>query len=675
MNDYYCSMERRFFLVLLAAIIVLGAYLRLKDLGGPSLWLDEILHLNVTQSLADVPWYRDLGGVREVNGGTENGSLYYRLQILGQKLAPGETGVRLFPAFIGILTLPLMALTGRLLGGNLVALAATFLLAVSPLHVYFSREGRPYYLLMAMALLLLYALLQKGSRTGIWIAYLGCPVTTYVGLHSAPILMSFWILSCIALGWDLRQGSTLRTSPYRHYLIAASLALSLAYGLYMTHSKINVPVLDSAPKQVDLQKSPVFQSPFSKKSLDTFLASMTTSGHPTVKMVRRSWVLIAGALFGLIAAVRRPRDMVSMAGMFFLPAILSIAALMSVGRWYGMRYTSSALPAFLLLVAFGIAASADLLAKGISRLDSRQASSVTRRTVISWGLVGVLLLVFVAPNLTAAQTDPYRKLDWRGVAQFFDEVAIDGEPVIVPNAWPLVCLDYYLRERGRTVEFISAWESKKIGKSIVAERQQGWLLTAGFRKKNEVRDWMHRFPPVLRKRHEEMALFFFPDFITLLETRFAAQKGAAFERQFNTMEQRFEFVRGDAMLQGRGWSRSETNKQGLSFQWAQGKQVALGLPIEAPRDTSLRLRARPMKSPDAPPQMMELWLNAIHLATVELPEAWSEHQVDVPASAWSQGANILYLRFSRSTRPSEVIEGSNDSRLLSAAFDYLEVVD
>jgi len=105
-------MERRVLFGLLALTIVLGAYLRLADLGGPSLWLDEILHLQVTQSLSDQPWYRLLVGVREIAGKTENGALYYGLQILGQRLAPGETGVRLMPAIIGILTLPPMALPG-----------------------------------------------------------------------------------------------------------------------------------------------------------------------------------------------------------------------------------------------------------------------------------------------------------------------------------------------------------------------------------------------------------------------------------------------------------------------------------------------------------------------------------------------------------------------------------
>ena len=114
-------MERRAFFGLLALIIGLGAYLRFVDLGGPSLWLDEIRHFEVAQWLSGQPWYGFLTGIGEKGGGTENGALYYGLQILGQKLVPGDTGVRLFPAIIGTLTLPLMALTGHLLGGRLVS--------------------------------------------------------------------------------------------------------------------------------------------------------------------------------------------------------------------------------------------------------------------------------------------------------------------------------------------------------------------------------------------------------------------------------------------------------------------------------------------------------------------------------------------------------------------------
>jgi 4-amino-4-deoxy-L-arabinose transferase-like glycosyltransferase len=671
-------MAQRAYLLALLAIIALGAYLRLTDLGGPSLWLDEILHLQVTQSLADQPWYRLLMGVHEVAGKTENGALYYGLQILGQKLAPGEIGVRLLPAIVGNLALPLMALTGFVLGGRLVALAATFLLAVSPLQVYYSREGRPYYLLMALALLLLLVLLKRGSRAGIWLAYAGCLMAAYLGIHAVPILASFSVLSLIGLWWSRRDGQSFLRSPYVHYLMAAILGLGLSfgfsmrsYGLFVTRSsQINRPVLEEAQDPGESHRPFVHESPLSRTNRQKFLASMTTSGHPAVLMVRRSWMLIALSLVGLVfGGLRRPREIVATAGMFLLPVALSIAALAVVGRWYAFHYTSSSLPAFLLLVALGITASGELVGKA---LGSRIGEG--KRKVATWVSVGVILLLFVAPNLRAARADPQRKLDWRGVAQFFDAVALEGESVLVPNLWPQICLDYYLQGLGRSVEFVNLWESSSRAEGAVAERSSGWLLTAGFQKKNEVRAWMHQFVPVLKKSEEEMALFFFPDFVTLLETRFEAEKGAVFEEQFTMMGQRFEFGGAEQTLQGQGWSYPERNTAGIGYQWAMGEQSELGLPIGRPRDARIRLRVLPFTYPEAPTQTLEIWLNEVPLTTLQLSQGWSEHEFAVPASSWSTGANILYLRFGRSTAPSQVDSGSQDHRNLSAAFDFLEVL-
>ena len=339
-------MGQKAYLLVLTVVIALGAYLRLVDLGGPSLWHDEIIHLQEIESLERQPWFRHLTGVSEVTGRTENGFVYYGLQILGQRLVPGEVGARLFPAIVGILTLPLMALIGQLVGSRLVGLLATFLLAVSPLHVYFSREGRPYSLLMFLALLLLYALLQKGSRVGIGTAYGGCLAAAYVGIHSVPILLAFFSLSLVGLVWGLRSRVSPVRSPYRHYVIAAALALGLVYGLYMTRTKANKVDITRHQSPISRIQSPVYRSPLSRIALERFLASMTTSGHQSVLMEPRSWVLIALSLVGLLFGIfRRPRDTIAIAGMFVLPAGLSMAALLSVDRWYGLRYTTSALPA------------------------------------------------------------------------------------------------------------------------------------------------------------------------------------------------------------------------------------------------------------------------------------------------------------------------------------------
>jgi hypothetical protein len=672
-------MGRRLFLVVLILVFVLGAYLRLVDLGGPSLWLDEILHLQVTESLSQQPWYGFLAGVREIKGGTENGALYYGLQILGLNLASGEVGVRLLPAVGGILTLPLMALTGHLLGGRLVALSATFFLAVSPLHVYYSREGRPYYLLMALALLLLFILLQKGSRTGVWMAYACCLVGAYVGIQAIPTLLSFALLSVVGLGWSKRNGQGLRKSPYLQYLVAAILALGLTYGLYLSRSKVNLPIGDGVEKQYGLQQSfgeesapgkTRYESPLSPRNRQKLLSSMTTSGHSSVLLVRRSWVLLALSLAGMVfGAMWQSRGIVSTVGMFVLPVTLSMAALEWSGRWYNVSYTSAGLPAFLLLVALGVAGIAELASRIVG--DGRHQSA---GNVVKWVTAVAVLLVLAGPNVSAARTDPHRKADWRGVAEFFDAVALEDEPILVANIWPQICLNHYLQDRGRSVEFVNLWESSKVAERAVAERSRGWLLTAGFQKSNDARAWMHQFVPVLKQREEELALFFFPDFVTLLETRFVAGKGAVFEQQFEAMGQRFDFGSGESGLQGRGWSYPERNNAGIEYQWAVGGQAELGLPIGPRREARIRLRVLPFSFAGASAQTLDVWLNERLLAALELPADWSEHEIVVPERTWSKGANILHLRFGRNTSPSEVDSRSQDHRRLSVAFDYLEVL-
>jgi hypothetical protein len=77
---------------------------------------------------------------------------------------------------------------------------------------------------------------------------------------------------------------------------------------------------------------------------------------------------------------------------------------------------------------------------------------------------------------------------------------------------------------------------------------------------------------------------------------------------------------------------------------------------------------------EAPGQTVEVKLNDFRLTRLELPGGWSEHEIEVPESAWNTGANILNIHFGRSTVPAEAVPGSRDRRSLSAAFDYLEVV-
>lgn len=649
----------------LALCFATGLLLRFWQLGGPSLWLDEILHSRIARSIFEEPWYRFFLGYAEVSRAPENGTLYYLLQNLGMRLADGEVGVRLLPALLGTATLPLMAAVAYRWQGRVFSLVATLFLALSPLHVYFSREGRPYALVMLLALLFLGLLLLRSLPSVRTVGWIAAPLATYSGIHSVPILSSFAALSLLALVVERREPETRRT--LQHLVGAATVSLLLSSALYLLPSDVNRVVVEENRVERELKASPVFLSPLSERGLDLFTASMTTSGHASVGSELRSFVLVAIALVGLGFGLARREDRFDaslVAGMFFLPWGLSIAALIATVRWYNINYTSACLPAFVLLTALG----AVRLGQSVSRW---LRSSPTRAAPVGTALALLLCLGLALPNLPAARSQPWLKPDWRGLAELVREIALPGEPIIVPNFWPQITLGHYL---GDETPFVLAWESAERGQGIVDEHETGWLLSAGFRKTNEVRNWMQGYTPILRRSVQEVELHFFPDFETLLATRSQEGRSAAFERAWSAQGERFDFGGGEMLLQGDGWSFPERDGE-LSFQWVLGPRATLALPIEADAATTLRFRARAFGWEGATPQRVRLGLNETTLGDVELPNDWTELALQVPAGAWSQEANLLRLEFARADRPKDVLDGAGDRRPLAAAFDWLEVED
>ncbi|HEX6158608.1 MAG TPA: glycosyltransferase family 39 protein, partial [Thermoanaerobaculia bacterium] len=128
--------------LILAAAIALGAWLRFEGLNEPSYWLDEMLGDQLTQRAAEQPWWRWLIGLER-----EHGPLYY----LTQLLLPGRVAAAIF----GLATIPLVWLLAKRVHSGTAAAVCAVLLAVSPLHVYYSREARPYALLMMLTAALL----------------------------------------------------------------------------------------------------------------------------------------------------------------------------------------------------------------------------------------------------------------------------------------------------------------------------------------------------------------------------------------------------------------------------------------------------------------------------------------------------------------------------------------
>jgi len=127
-------------ILLPAAILVatvVGAALRLTDLGAKSFWLDEAF----SAALVRTPWSIFAYQLRTREA---NSALFYLLLRAWMRLGHDEATIRLLPALLGIGTIPVVGVLGRRLFGLSGGIVAAFLIALDPFHLLLSQEARGY---------------------------------------------------------------------------------------------------------------------------------------------------------------------------------------------------------------------------------------------------------------------------------------------------------------------------------------------------------------------------------------------------------------------------------------------------------------------------------------------------------------------------------------------------
>jgi len=117
---------------ILAFIVIVAAGLRFYRLGEWSFWGDEVFSLS-----------------SKVDGFIQSTSVSL-IQATTAALGTNEWSARLAPAFIGILSIPVLYFPIRQVSGVGTALIAASLLAVSTWHLYWSQNARFYVLLLIL---------------------------------------------------------------------------------------------------------------------------------------------------------------------------------------------------------------------------------------------------------------------------------------------------------------------------------------------------------------------------------------------------------------------------------------------------------------------------------------------------------------------------------------------
>lgn len=201
-------------LLMAAAVVVVGVGVVLRFWTTSDLWLDEALTVNIAkQPLSQLHTLLDRDGAPP---------LYYVLLHFWMKLfGTSDLAVRSLSGVMSCVTLPLVWLAGRRLGGRVVATSALLFLAASPFAIRYATENRMYALvtlLSAAGVLALQRAFER-PRPGNLVA---------VGVCTSLLLYShYWALYLVGvtglwLAWQARWGPERRRSGARWSLLAVA---------------------------------------------------------------------------------------------------------------------------------------------------------------------------------------------------------------------------------------------------------------------------------------------------------------------------------------------------------------------------------------------------------------------------------------------------------------------
>jgi mannosyltransferase len=441
---------------LLVAITALALVVRIYALGRQSLWMDEAL----TATIAAHPLATLLFDPKvDVNFPPLHNMVSH---LVRRWLGSGETWLRLPSALAGALTAPLLYAVARRPAGPRAALLGALLFAVSPFHVWYGQEARPYALLLMFGLLTAWCTLRFLERPAshIWLmgGVLAGVATFYTHIIAGPVLL--------ALGGYL----VVTASPVHR---AKALGAALALGVLLLPQVVRFA---SAPPTVTANANYHFQLEHLGYTFWAFGTGYSLG--PSLLELREGMVgvrpyvglilpLLGGLLLLAVIGGRRlwctqRRGWWFCAAWIGVPIGSAVLGALLTAHPYNVRYAMLAAPGFLVLCAVGVTA--------LPWRWSRYAAAL-------------ILLVVQGTALFNYYTVPkYAREDNRAAVRFLNAGALPGEVLLVSAGYTTLPLRYYgLREELEVMPYPQRGMATREGVArdlgaVVGSRPRVWVF-------------------------------------------------------------------------------------------------------------------------------------------------------------------------------------------------------
>jgi mannosyltransferase len=369
--------------VVVLALTVLAALLRLTTLSQQSFWLDE----GYTQRLLHMPFGQML---RTVPNTESTPYLYYAVAwVWTRAFGFSEFGVRSLSALAGIATVPVVYLAARWLAGRRAGAVAGLLVAVSPVLVWFSQEARSYSLATLLSALTVLCVVGYGrSRRPRWLA--GWAAAAALGL-ATHYFVAFVVVGELVWLWRVAPRDRRLAAAVGLVAVVGCALLPLAitqqqtgHADYISHSSLHTTLVQ-IPKQLVLGYASPHQhlTAVIAAVLLLFGAVAPLALSPSVR-ARAAWPLAVGVAALLVPIV------LALGGVDFLDT----------------RNLLPALPPLVVAAGIGFAGWGELA------IESRRPGWSPAGICAAAGLALVSLVVVVL----VATDSRYQRDDWRGVA-------------------------------------------------------------------------------------------------------------------------------------------------------------------------------------------------------------------------------------------------------------------
>jgi hypothetical protein len=398
--------------VLALALTLLAFGLRVYRVEAMSVWTDEGLSIY----RARAPLLQNLIGridIQDVPTTDTHPPLYF-LMLSGWSKITGETefALRFLSVMAGTLIVPLAYVTGKQLWSREVGVWFAALVATSPFYWWHARDARMYTWLAAWTLLSVYLIISS--------------------LQDEPMSRRRFVLGLVCV-------AAVALTHYTGVILAALLAGVVFVTLWRRRRRwaittlaavvlVAVPTLLFAASRLGMAEFPEYR-PFQEMLFETW--NIFSLGLSREQMRPLEWLIIFPLLgvFGAIGlAVQRRWSQLVFIGLWLLAPLIAFYLISLIKPAYvNPRNLSIALPAFLLLIAGGLA--------------------VLRR--IAWPLAAiafaVVLIEYGAATYQQAIDPNLMKDDIRSLVRHIQANYQPGDSVVLHDAIIQLAFDYYAR--------------------------------------------------------------------------------------------------------------------------------------------------------------------------------------------------------------------------------------